>query len=40
MTIVDNSHTDGKLADLAPTILSILNVAQPKEMTGVNLVKA
>jgi 2,3-bisphosphoglycerate-independent phosphoglycerate mutase len=29
---------DGKLADIAPTILSSLGVAQPAEMTGVSLV--
>ncbi|MCM1337561.1 MAG: 2,3-bisphosphoglycerate-independent phosphoglycerate mutase [Candidatus Amulumruptor caecigallinarius] len=29
---------DGKLADVAPTILSILGVAQPKEMTGHSLI--
>lgn len=30
---------DGKLADVAPTILTILGVAQPKEMTGHSLIK-
>lgn len=29
---------DGKLCDVAPTILSIMGLEQPKEMTGVNLV--
>ncbi len=29
----------GILADIAPTILSILNLAQPKEMTGRSLIK-
>lgn len=28
---------DGKLGDLAPTILALMGVAQPKEMTGVSL---
>jgi len=28
---------DGKLADIAPTILALLGIAQPKEMTGVSL---
>lgn len=28
---------DGKLADIAPTILALLGVAQPAEMTGVSL---
>lgn len=36
--IVDNNYTgnikNGKLADIAPTILSILNIAIPIEMTG------
>jgi len=31
--------SDGILADVAPTILSRLNIAQPKEMTGRSLVK-
>ncbi|MDE7316077.1 MAG: 2,3-bisphosphoglycerate-independent phosphoglycerate mutase [Mucispirillum sp.] len=29
--------THGKLADIAPTILQVLNIAQPKEMTGESL---
>ena len=29
----------GTLADVAPTMLSILGIAQPREMTGVNLIK-
>jgi len=28
---------DGQLCDVAPTILSIMGIAQPKEMTGKNL---
>ncbi|MDT8858714.1 2,3-bisphosphoglycerate-independent phosphoglycerate mutase [Alkalihalobacillus sp. MEB130] len=32
-------HQDGKLADLAPTVLSLLGGEQPKEMTGVSLIK-
>jgi bisphosphoglycerate-independent phosphoglycerate mutase (AlkP superfamily) len=28
----------GKLADVAPTILDILNVSQPEEMTGKSLI--
>ncbi|HSH77054.1 MAG TPA: 2,3-bisphosphoglycerate-independent phosphoglycerate mutase [Herpetosiphonaceae bacterium] len=28
---------DGKLADVAPTVLAILNLSQPEEMTGHNL---
>jgi len=38
---VGNEYTgqpkDGKLADIAPTILALLGVAQPAEMTGVSL---
>jgi 2,3-bisphosphoglycerate-independent phosphoglycerate mutase len=30
---------DGVLADLAPTLLDIMKVAQPKEMTGKSLIK-
>ena len=29
---------DGKLADIAPTMLNILGIEQPKEMTGENLI--
>lgn len=30
--------TDGKLADVAPTILEIMNIDQPKDMTGKSLI--
>ena len=30
---------DGKLADLAPTMLELLGIPQPAEMTGVSLIK-
>ena len=30
---------DGRLADLAPTILKLMNLSQPKEMTGKVLIK-
>lgn len=30
---------DGRLADVAPTILEILNLPQPKEMTGISLIQ-
>ena len=30
---------DGRLADVAPTILHILDMVQPAEMTGCNLIK-
>ena len=29
----------GKLADIAPTILSLMNLKQPSEMTGKSLIK-
>ena len=29
---------DGKIADIAPTMLNILGIEQPKEMTGENLI--
>ncbi|MBP1571371.1 MAG: 2,3-bisphosphoglycerate-independent phosphoglycerate mutase, partial [Oscillospiraceae bacterium] len=32
-------HTDGVLADIAPTMLQILGLEQPKEMTGKSLIK-
>lgn len=32
------SITDGKLADVAPTLLALMNVKQPELMTGVSLV--
>ncbi|MGH6973132.1 MAG: 2,3-bisphosphoglycerate-independent phosphoglycerate mutase, partial [Stellaceae bacterium] len=31
---------DGKLADIAPTILSLLHLPQPQAMTGQNLARA
>ena len=30
---------DGKLADIAPTMLELLGIKQPKEMTGTSLLK-
>ncbi len=35
-----NLRDDGKLADIAPTILSILGLPKPQEMTGESLIKA
>lgn len=32
-------RSDGRLADIAPTILDILNLPQPKEMTGRSMIK-
>jgi len=29
---------DGRLADLAPTILALMGLDQPEEMTGANLI--
>ena len=29
---------DGRLSDVAPTILELLDLAQPKEMTGISLI--
>ena len=29
----------GKLADIAPTILDLMNIKKPKEMTGASLIK-
>jgi len=31
---------DGKLADIAPTLLALLHLPQPKAMSGQNLVRA
>jgi 2,3-bisphosphoglycerate-independent phosphoglycerate mutase len=30
---------DGRLADLAPTLLALMELPQPKEMTGVSLLR-
>ncbi len=35
----DKKLSDGSLADIAPTILALMNIAQPKEMSGNSLVK-
>ncbi|MCC7051432.1 MAG: alkaline phosphatase family protein, partial [Bacteroidia bacterium] len=38
--IIDHYVTkvnDGKLADIAPTVLKLMNIEQPKEMTGIAL---
>ena len=31
--------TDGRLSDIAPTLLAMLKMDQPKEMTGHSLIK-
>ena len=31
---------DGRLSDVAPTILDLLDLAQPEEMTGISLISA
>jgi 2,3-bisphosphoglycerate-independent phosphoglycerate mutase len=39
--LVDDRYTsirDGRLADIAPTILKLMGIAAPAEMTGVSLV--
>lgn len=38
--VKDVELTDGRLADLAPTILKLMDLPQPKEMTGKILIKA
>jgi 2,3-bisphosphoglycerate-independent phosphoglycerate mutase len=38
----DKQHAmraSGVLADIAPTILNLMNIPQPPEMTGVSLIK-
>ena len=35
----DISLNDGKLSDIAPTILEILNINKPEEMSGVSLIR-
>jgi len=36
--VKDKKMADGNLADIAPTILNLMNIQQPKEMTGTNLI--
>ena len=31
--------TNGKLADIAPTVLDLMNITKPAEMTGLSLIK-
>jgi len=33
----DQALADGRLADVAPTILGLMGIDQPSEMTGTNL---
>jgi 2,3-bisphosphoglycerate-independent phosphoglycerate mutase len=34
----ENLKSDGRLADVAPTILYLMNIEKPKEMEGINLI--
>ncbi|MGO1750829.1 MAG: 2,3-bisphosphoglycerate-independent phosphoglycerate mutase, partial [Marinobacter sp.] len=34
-----NLQNDGSLSDIAPTLLALMGLEQPKEMTGHSLVK-
>ena len=34
-----NALADGRLADLAPTLLDLMELPQPVEMTGVSLLR-
>ena len=36
----DISLKDGRLCDIAPTILQLMDIGQPEEMTGVSLIKS
>ncbi len=38
ITSIDYKLKDGGLADIAPTILALLDIQKPKEMTGVSLI--
>jgi 2,3-bisphosphoglycerate-independent phosphoglycerate mutase len=31
-------RTDGKLSDIAPTMLEFMDIAKPREMTGTSLI--
>ena len=37
-TWMDNHVRDGRLADLAPTLLDLMGLPQPEEMTGQSLI--
>jgi 2,3-bisphosphoglycerate-independent phosphoglycerate mutase len=37
---VDVALAEGRLSDIAPTLLELMNLAQPSEMTGVSLLRA
>ena len=39
VTVKGAELSDGRLADIAPTILGIMGIEQPKEMTGRSLIK-
>ena len=36
----DSKITNGKLADVAPTILDLMGIEKPKEMTGVSIIRS
>lgn len=38
-SLKDKKVVDGKLADLAPTMLEVLGIEKPKEMDGISLIK-
>jgi len=37
--VADKKLKDGSLADIAPTVLALINIKQPKEMSGKSLIK-
>ncbi|WP_281492005.1 hypothetical protein [Desulfosarcina cetonica] len=45
LILVDDAHRsarlrEGRLGDIAPTILALMGIAQPPQMTGKNLLEA
>jgi len=39
LSLSDNKASDGVLSDVAPTVLALLGIPKPKEMTGIDLMK-
>ena len=37
--VASSTIADGRLADLAPTLLALMKLAQPAEMTGASLLR-